>query len=198
LAVAISPDGRLLASGSADKSIKLWSLPEGVLLKTLTGHTDYVRAVAISPDGRLLASGSDDRAIKLWSLPDGALLKTLAGHTDYVYAVAISPDGRLLASGSGDKTVKLWSLPEGKPVASCLMDLAASSSSAQAVQYRKDGVTYTLPCGSPIPAGVTVACNCVPGTLCSCVSVCSCVGYSSCGCVGAFCTCIPVVYYYPN
>jgi hypothetical protein len=68
--VAFSPDGRLLASGSADYTIKLWDVASGSLVRTLTGHTDYVLSVAFSPDGRLLASGSDDKTIKLWDISD--------------------------------------------------------------------------------------------------------------------------------
>lgn len=64
--VAISPDGQTLASGSVDKTIKLWNLKTGDLLRTLTGHEGYVRSVAISPDGQTLASGSRDKTIKLW------------------------------------------------------------------------------------------------------------------------------------
>ena len=67
--VAISPDGHTLVSASQDKTIKLWSLPDGALLKTLTGHTAWIDAVAISPDGRTLASGSYDKTIKLWPSP---------------------------------------------------------------------------------------------------------------------------------
>ncbi len=68
--VAFSPDGRLLASGSFDNTIKLWEVSSGSLVRTLTGHTNSVRSVAFSPDGRLLASGSDDKTIKLWGISD--------------------------------------------------------------------------------------------------------------------------------
>ena len=181
--LAISPDGRLLAWGNTSSAVVLWSLPDGGVLKTLTGHSDFVLSVAFSPDGRLLASSSMDKTIKLWSLPDGALLKTLTGHTGYVESVAISLDGRLLASGSDDRTIKLWSLPDGKLLPVCLMDPAASPSSVSGATYAKDGVTYSVACGSPMPTGAVCTCNCVPGTGCSCV-------FESSGC--------QVVYYYPN
>jgi WD40 repeat protein len=175
----------LLASGGEepDRTIHLWSLPDGVLLKTLSGHTGGVYSVAFSPDRRLLASAGgypDDKTIKLWSLPDGALLRTLSGHTGFLRSVAIGPDGRLLASGSDDQTIRLWSLPDGKQLPVCLMDPVASLSSASGARYTKDGGTYTVPCGSPMPAGAVCTCNCVPGTSCGCVSACG------------------SVYYYPN
>lgn len=105
--LAIISDGKLLASGSHDTTIRLWSLPDGKLLQTLTGHSKWVRCLAINPDGNLLASGSDDKTVRLWSLLDGKPLQTLTGHSDRVWCLAISPDGKLLASGS-DNTVRLW------------------------------------------------------------------------------------------
>lgn len=109
-ALAISPDGNFLASGSNDKTIKVWEMNAGKLIKTLIGHNGSAIAVAISPNGELLASGSGDNTIKVWHLKAGKLLFTLRGHTGWVNAVAFSPKGNLLASGGADKTIALWNL----------------------------------------------------------------------------------------
>lgn len=147
--VALSPDGRTLASGSNDRMIKLWSLPAGKLLHTLPGHRSDVLSVAISPDGRTLASGSKDRTIKLWSLPTGKLLHTLSGHSGMLRSVAFSPDGQILASSSWDKTIRIWQLPTGKLVRTLsghtgYVNSVAISSQGQTLASGSDDTTVKL------------------------------------------------------
>ncbi|MBV8540024.1 MAG: TIR domain-containing protein [Pseudonocardiales bacterium] len=130
-AVAFSPDGHTVATGSADRTVRLWNVADPAhptpLGQPLPGHADSVDAVAFSPDGRTLATGSYDRTVRLWDVADPAhptlLGSPLTGHTDWVFAVAFSPDGRTLATGSADRTVRLWDvadpahpMPLGQPL----------------------------------------------------------------------------------
>ncbi|MDM3846362.1 MAG: hypothetical protein PT116_15270 [Aphanizomenon gracile PMC638.10] len=138
--VAYSPDGQTLASGSGDKTIKLWDVKTGNLLQTLTGHSDLVLSVAYSPDGQTLASEGDD--IKLWNVKTGKLLQTLEGHSSSVWSVAYSPDGQTLASGSKDNTIKLWNVKTGN----LLQTLKGHSHWVNSVAYSPD--SQTLASGS--------------------------------------------------
>ncbi|OSX78135.1 hypothetical protein BU14_0120s0018 [Porphyra umbilicalis] len=111
--VDASTDGRFIASGSGDKTAKLWSLQTGLLLTTLggpTGATDGITSVAVSPTSAHVAAGSLDNTVRVWDVSTGQLVRSFDGHRDSVYSVAFSPDGCLLLSGSLDKTLKLWDL----------------------------------------------------------------------------------------
>ncbi|MGW0538482.1 nSTAND1 domain-containing NTPase [Streptomyces sp. NPDC003032] len=105
---AFSADGRILATASMDRSVKLWDARSHRLVATLTGHTDFVNTVAFSPDGHTLASAGNDRSVKLWDARSHRLLATLTGHTNTVEGLTFSPDGQMLASAGSDRTVRLW------------------------------------------------------------------------------------------
>ena len=151
LSVAFSTDGKTLASGSGDKTIKLWAVESGKELRTLKGHSSDVNSVSFSPDGKTLASGSNDKTIKFWNVETGKELRTLTGHSNSVASVSFSPDGKILASGSGfkavmrslsfgstdDTAIKLWDVETGKEIRT----LKGHSASVYSVAFSPDGKT---------------------------------------------------------
>ena len=112
--IAYSPDGRLLASGSEDKTVKVWDVATQKAVHRWSGHTRAVTSVAFSPDGRQVASGGWDGTVRLWAITGNAAGRVLKGHTRPVETVAFSPDGRWIASGSEDDTVRIWDAGTGE------------------------------------------------------------------------------------
>jgi WD40 repeat protein len=115
-AVAVHPDGRILAGGggSADPTIKLWSFPDGRCISNLSGHTSEIWSLAFSADGGILASGSTDHTIRLWHVPTGRCLHVLAEHMHWVMSVAFSCQPDLLASAGFDRMIKFWHVQTGE------------------------------------------------------------------------------------
>jgi WD40 repeat protein len=100
----------MLASGSDDRTIKLWDVHSGQCTGTLQGHKQDIFALSFSPDGRTLASAARGNDVKLWDVNAHRCLTTLVGHQDMVFTICHHPDGRTLVSAGKDETVMLWDL----------------------------------------------------------------------------------------
>jgi WD40 repeat protein len=134
-ALAISHDAKLLASAGVDKSIIVWSIPEGKQISSLKGHSEWVFTLAFSPDGRLLASGSSDNTVILWNVSKGTKEVEISLQGSDVTCVAFSPDGNTLAISGEDKVIKLWDVPTRKMKA----DLLGHTKSVRRIAFSPDG-----------------------------------------------------------
>jgi WD40 repeat protein len=114
VAYSSSARGQLLATGGADKTVKLWNLDTLDRVRTYRGHRDFVTALAFSPDGKLLASAGLDGPIRIWSTSSSRLVRRLYGHKASVGGLAFSPQGDLLVSAGADGQVRIWDFHSGR------------------------------------------------------------------------------------
>jgi WD40 repeat protein/transcriptional regulator with XRE-family HTH domain len=120
--LAYSPDGKFLATGSEEGTVKLWEVATGQCLRVMIGHSEWVQSIAFSPDGQWLASGSGDRKVRVWEVATGQCRYILSEHNQWIWSVAFSPDGKLLASSGNDRCIKIWEMAGGR----CLRTLPQS------------------------------------------------------------------------
>ena len=154
-AIKFSPDASKVASASFDKTVKLWDVNSGTLIRTMTGHTEAVVALEFTPDGQQVASTSDDVTIKFWNVNDGSLVRSLKDGPEHVQAIAFSPDGKRMVTGGRDKStfgeflqnfigdskfnkgisMRLWDLETGKVI----QTFAEHTNDANDVAFCADG-----------------------------------------------------------
>jgi WD40 repeat protein len=152
-AVALSADGTLAASASADGTLRLWDVKTGKEVRRLGGFTDAVRSLAFAPEGSRLLSGhqgaKSDFAVRLWDAGEGKELRVFKGHTKEVTAVAFLPSGRALVSASMDGTLRAWDADSGKELrrmehAGGIHDVAVSPDGRRALTAGFDGHAVRL------------------------------------------------------
>ena len=109
-AVAITPNGKQVISGSKDNTIRIWDVETGENTNTLEGHKGWIQAVTVTPNGKQVISGSTDSTVCIWDIETGGKLRTLKGHETAVYALDVSPNGKQIVSGSDDGTIRIWDI----------------------------------------------------------------------------------------
>ena len=135
--LAFSQDGKILASGSGDRTIRLWNVATGQCATILTGHTSGIQSLVFNRDGNILASGSNDKTIRLWDISTGQYLQILQGHTNNITFVSFHPLEEKLITASSDNTVRLWDIATGE----CLQIFHIPINWLLAIALSNDGQT---------------------------------------------------------
>ncbi|MGF1512093.1 MAG: protein kinase [Elainellaceae cyanobacterium] len=135
--LALSLDQTLLASGSDDRTVKVWNLEQGRAVQSIPTQGDRIQAVTFSPDGKWLISGDGDGDISIWDVSTGEQIESLVGHRGGVNDLKVTSDGRILGSAGADSTVRLWDLDTGEPIEV----LKAHDSYVNAIAFTPDGKT---------------------------------------------------------
>ncbi len=156
MAIACSPDGRYLASGSMDKTVKIWDTRNWTCLQTLTGHQNLIMTLAFSPipitvgtnpeyqpEYQLLV-GSGDRLITRWQISTGECLQTYTGHTNWVWSIIYSPDGLSFVSAGEDETIKIWNVDQSQALHTLQLQRPYEQINIAGVTGLKPGQIQTL------------------------------------------------------
>jgi WD40 repeat protein len=133
--LAVSTNGRLIASGSEDHTARIWDAHTGKCLKVLQGHQQAINAIVFNREGSVVVSGSEDQTVRLWDVNSGQCLNVLQGYSNPIWFIAFSPDGSTIAAGNNDQTVRLWDVSSRQ----CTKILRGHTQRVYAIDFSHDG-----------------------------------------------------------